>query len=83
MNHLQGQDLLQTDIRSAEGWFDDISMALNKYRDDMVKKLTEIKMSLSKPKLPMIGLGPGLNNPYSFNNYGKKMNPYPNEFNDL
>lgn len=36
----------------------------------MNKKLTEIKMSLSRPKVPMIGLGPGLNTPYSFDNYG-------------
>ena len=49
----------------------------------MVKKLTEIKLSLSKPKLPMIGLGPGLNTPNSFDNYGKKMSPYPNEFDDV
>lgn len=40
-------------------------------------------MSLSRPRIPMIGLGPGLNSPYSFDNYGKKVHPYPNEFNDV
>lgn len=28
----------------------------------------------------MIGLGPGLNTPYTFDNYGNKMNNHPNEF---
>lgn len=83
MNNLEGQDLLNRDIRSGEGWFEDIQKSLLKYRDDMSKKLTEIKMSLQRPRIPMIGLSPALNPPYSFDNFGNRIEPYPNEFNEV
>lgn len=82
-NTMEGQNRIQNDIKLSQDWFEEISRSLLKYRDDMVKKLTEIKMSLARPKVPMIGLPPGLNSPYSFDNFGKKVNPYPNEFENI
>lgn len=65
-------------MKNVENYFDSITGDVLKFKEDTSKKLNEIKMSLSRPRIPMIGLGPGLEHPYSFDSYGNKQDPYPN-----
>lgn len=67
-------------MRTVEDWFDEISNNVMNFRDSVSKKLNEVKMSLQRPQLPMIGLGPGLTHPYSFDELGRKSDKYLSEY---
>lgn len=69
---------MQTDMRLVENYFNGITDSILKYKEDMSKKFTEIKMSLNKTRIPMIGVSNALVHPYSFDTWGNYHQPYPN-----
>ena len=77
---LSGQNLLSNDMKEIGQWYDQVTTKIEDFRDQLARKLNELHTSLQRPKLPMIGLGPGLIHPYSFNVLGQKMANYPNRF---
>ena len=68
------QSNLSKNIEEVGGFFDNISEKVNKFRDDLGRKLNEVKMSLQRPKIPMIGASSGvMNHPYHNNVWGVKI----------
>ena len=72
MNNLSVMNKLQDEMKNVENYFDSITGDVLKFKEDTSKKLNEIKMSLNRPRIPTIGMGPGLDHPYSFDAYGNK-----------
>ncbi len=58
-------------MKSVGGWFDEVTEKVDDYSKSVIRKLNELHMSLQRPKIPIIGLGPGvMNKPYHRNLIG-------------
>lgn len=64
-NEAQLQSQRQEELRIFENDFKNMEYKIDEYRDGMAKKLLELKNSLQRPKVPIIGMGNMMSHPYA------------------
>ena len=59
------QNQRQEELNLFDKSFKNIDYKIDEFRDNMAKKLFELKSSLERPKVPILGVGKMMNMPYS------------------
>lgn len=64
-NEAQLQTQRQDELRGFENAFGNMEMKIDEFRNGLSQKLMELKNSLQRPKVPILGLGNMMNHPYT------------------
>ena len=65
MNNMMVQNRRQGELKNIGNNFNDLERRLNQFRDNLNRKLSELSMSLERPKIPQLGPGPMMMHPYT------------------
>ena len=68
VSQMQGYNRRSSQLREMGGWFGNLDLSVDDFRDSVSRKLDQLNMSLQRPKVPLQGsMGVGILPPFASN----------------